>query len=46
LLQTLVFDVFDKKTHLGEVRLSLAKCPREALVDTWVALKVRFVRFS
>ncbi len=32
--------MYDKKLHLGEVRLSLQKAPKEALVDTWVPLKV------
>ncbi len=38
-LHTLVFEVFDKKVCLGEVRVSLTKAPKDSLVDAWLQLK-------
>ena len=35
-MKTLVFEVFDKKTNIGEVRLALSKVPKDSLVDAWV----------
>ncbi len=34
-----VATVFDKKTVLGEVRVSLNKAPKDSLVDAWIPLK-------
>ena len=38
-MKTLVFEVFDKKTNLGEVRVSLPRAPKDSLVDAWIPLK-------
>ena len=38
-MKTLVFEVFDKKAKLGEVRISLPRAPKDSLVDAWIPLK-------